>query len=153
MCPQVQTSGRWTRHYSCVRLYAHNEKKPGENVDHNRGDNYPEEFLANFNPPGFPKTELTLRKGASIMLMRNLDPQEGHCNGARYTVKELKNNLIVAQKASGKNAGILYHIPRIQFHSAKTDVFQFQRRQFPVQPAFSVTANKSQGQTYKKAGL
>ena len=90
--------------------YAHNEKKPGENVDHNRGDNYPEEFLANFNPPGFPKTELTLRKGASIMLMRNLDPQEGHCNGARYTVKEFKNNLIVAQKASGKNAGTLYHI-------------------------------------------
>jgi len=31
--------------------------------------------------------------------------------------------------------------------------FTLRRRQFPVRPAFAMTVNKSQGQTFKKIGL
>ena len=31
--------------------------------------------------------------------------------------------------------------------------FEWQRRQFPVRPAFAITVNKSQGQTLKHAGV
>ena len=133
--------------------YGKNEKMACENVAHKKGDNYPREILDNYNPNGFPKTKLVLKVGASIMLLRNINPPEGLCNGARFTVTELRDNLIVAEKSTGEDAGTLAFIPRILFHSGKKDVFRFERRQFPVQPAFAVTANKSQGQTYERAGL
>ena len=44
-------------------------------------------------------------------------------------------------------------IPRIDVHSAPDSPFQFARRQFPVKPAFAITSNKGQGQSYDKAGI
>ena len=50
--------------------------------------------------------------------------------------------------------GRIVLIPRITFIPKLNDYpFEWQRRQFPVRPAFAITINKSQGQTLKHAGV
>lgn len=45
---------------------------------------YPEEVIGSMNPSGFPPHKLLLAKHAGVMLIRNIDPLNGHVNGARY---------------------------------------------------------------------
>ncbi|PHT65107.1 hypothetical protein T459_29532 [Capsicum annuum] len=40
-----------------------------------------EDFLHSLNPPGLPPYKLTLKENCPIMLLRNLNPCEGLCNG------------------------------------------------------------------------
>ncbi|KAG5602925.1 hypothetical protein H5410_034295, partial [Solanum commersonii] len=43
-----------------------------------------EDFLHTLNPIGLPPYKLSLKKNCPIMLLRNLNPSEGLCNGTRY---------------------------------------------------------------------
>ena len=48
----------------------------------------------------------------------------------------------------------MVHLPRIPFKiSDKQSPFEWQRRQFPVRPAFAMTINKAQGQSLKRVGV
>ena len=47
---------------------------------------YPTEFLNSINIGGFPLHHLALKVGCPIMLLRNLDPTTGMCNGTRLIV-------------------------------------------------------------------
>ena len=70
-----------------------------------------------------------------------------------YCKVKLSNDLIIAQLATGKNKGKYLMISRFKFQSEdKTVVFQMERNQFPIKLAFGITANRSQGQTYKFIG-
>src|ERR1051325_1793665 len=52
------------------------------------------------------------------------------------------------------NNGLRTFIPRITLSPSDSSLpFTFKRRQFPVQPAFAMTINKSQGQTLNWVGL
>ena len=133
--------------------YSRDTKDDADNVEYTNGDSYPEDFLHSLEPSGFPPHTLKLKPKASVMILRNMLPLDGHVNGARYTIKEIHRSLIVAIKATGANAGAIFLVPRIDFHSAPDYPFQFQRRQFPLKPAFAITSNKSQGQSYKKVGI
>ena len=42
---------------------------------------YPVEFLQNFNVSGLPHAKLALKIGCPLMLLCNLDPANGLCNG------------------------------------------------------------------------
>ena len=67
--------------------------------------NFPVEFLNDQTPSGMPPHALLLKKGISIMLLRNLDPKKGLCNGTRLIVEELSRNFIKARITSECNRG------------------------------------------------
>ena len=115
---------------------------------------YAVEFLNKLIPSGFLTHTINIKFGSPIMLLRNLDPQNGHCNGTRYIVIQLHQHIIEAEIAMGSNAGRTVFIPRITYVTQENEYpFEMRRKQFPIKPAFTVTANKSQGQIFEKIGV
>jgi ATP-dependent DNA helicase PIF1 len=115
---------------------------------------YTVEFLNSLNLSGIPPHKLNLKVGCPVMLMRNVNPRDGLCNGTRLIIRRLQRNIIDAEIMTGKSAGKRVLIPRINLTPSDTGLpFTFTRRQFPLRPAFAMTINKSQGQTMKKIGL
>ncbi|GBM59989.1 ATP-dependent DNA helicase PIF1 [Araneus ventricosus] len=115
---------------------------------------YTEEFLNSLTPTGMPPHKLRLKPGTIIMLLRNLAPSKGLCNGTRLIVIQLQKNAIVAKKISADNNNESYLIPRIPLIPSDSNMpFQFQHKQFPIKLAFSMTINKAQGQTFDKICL
>ena len=115
---------------------------------------FPMEFINTLTPSGVPPHELLLKVGAPIMLMRNFNPYEGHCNGTKYIITRLHTRIIEARIASGPYKNNVLLIPRIKIKpSEKAFPFVMTRKQFPVRPCFAITSNKSQGQTLKRVGL
>lgn len=115
---------------------------------------YPTEFLNTIRLGGLPDHRLQLKVGVPIMLLRNLDPTKGLCNGTRLIVTQLTHRIIEAQIITGKAKGQMAYIPRIV--SISTDPkwpFKIRRRQFPVRVSYAMTINKSQGQTLTKVGV
>lgn len=110
------------------------------------------EFLNNMNPNGMPPHVLELKVGAPLIIIRNLNA--GLCNGTRVQVCRLTKNCIDAKVLTGPGAGNRVFIPRISLiHDDPSLPFKLKRRQFPVNIAFAMTINKSQGQTLKKLGV
>lgn len=139
-------------------------------------------LLNSLDVAGLPKHEIDLKPNMPIMLLRNLSPSDGLCNGTRLLVRRVINDrLLEAEIATGKHRGDVVFIPRIQL-SPDEDIFPFQwsRRQFPVvafamvSPPFFLaraaspssalfrapfdsraaqTINKAQGQTLERVGV
>ena len=104
------------------------------------------------NAPGFPPFDLRLKKGAPIVLLRNLNASEKLCNGTRLIVDDVINGRLI--KATIVSTGRQVLIPRIGLKpKAGKFPFTFTRRQFPVRVAFAMTINKSQGQTMSRVGV
>jgi PIF1-like helicase/Helicase len=115
---------------------------------------YPDELLNSMKFNGVPNHELQLKMGCPIMMLRNLNPTEGLCNGTRLIVTRLATRVIEAEIITGTNIGNKVQIPRIIFHARDQRLpFVLKRRQFPVRPCFAMTINKSQGQTLDKVGV
>ena len=105
---------------------------------------YPVEFLNKFTPSGFPTHIINIKVVSPIILLWNIDPQNGHCNGNRYIVNQLHQHIIEAKIATGSNAGSTIFIPRVTHITQENQYpFKIRRKQFPIKPAFSVTANKA----------
>ena len=78
---------------------------------------------------------LGLKVRCPIMLLRNLDPSKGLCNGTRLRVSQIRARVLKCRIISGdaKFAGNVVFIPRITLAPSAEDLpLPLRRRQFPV---------------------
>lgn len=148
---------------------------PKQHEERYEGPDIPLELLNSFNFPGMPLHRTALKIGAPIILLRNLDLENGLCNGTRLIVTKMATRLLEAVIITGQFKGKTVFIPRLALdHQDKVRVFPFcrtftsdvgpnaklqgmamtmRRLQFPVKLAFALTINKSQGQSLNVVGL
>ena len=116
---------------------------------------YNTEFLNTLTPSGMPVHRLFLKQGMPLMLLRNLNPKQGLCNGTRLIFHKVHKNYLLECSIFGgdfNNRKVL--IPRISTKPKDREFpFEWSRRQFPVRVAFAMTINKSQGQTLQHVGV
>jgi hypothetical protein len=93
------------------------EKMPGEKVtllstdsaDINDADGLhtiPTEYLQSLNPSDLPPSQLELKVGAPVMLLRNIDPARGRCNGTRLVVMHIGQYMFRVRLANKPDAPI-----------------------------------------------
>lgn len=126
-----------------------------DSVDDDSTNNYPLDFLNSITPNGLPPHELKIKKNCPIILLRNLDPHNGLCNGTRLVVRGFDKNAIDAEIVDGQFAGNRVFLPRIPLSPSEdiTLPFKFKRKQFPIRLSFAMTINKAQGQTIPNVGI
>ena len=92
------------------------------------------EVLNAFSGPGLPLHELRLKPNMPIVLLRNLNPTRGLCNGTRLLVVEVINGRVLKAKIlTGTHCGDTVMLPRIRLSADAGEFpFQWSRRQFPV---------------------
>ncbi|KAK8953772.1 hypothetical protein KSP39_PZI002518 [Platanthera zijinensis] len=126
-----------------------------DSVDDDKFNLYPQEFLNTVSVSNMPPHKLSLKKGAPIMLLRNLNPLSGLCNGSRLICRHFSKNLIEAEILTGQHKGKPVFLPRIPLKNTGDQhmPFELTRKQFPIRLSFALTINKSQGQTIQHVGL
>ena len=116
---------------------------------------YKEEFLNTLSPNGLPQHKLQLKVNCLIMLLRNLNPSIGLCNGIRMVCKGFDKNVIYAEIITGQHVGekvFLLNIP-LQSTENKDYLFKFTCKQFLIRLCFTMIVNKAQGQTIPHVGV
>ena len=136
--------GETTRYYSADSI----------DIDDPNQINWPVEFLNTLAPSGMPPHCLTLKPQMPCLILRNLAPGQGLCNGTRIKIVQLLKNLIEAIILNGPGIGKTIFLPRISLDASKSNLpFTLCRRQFPIQVAFAMTINKSEGQSIDHVGV
>jgi ATP-dependent exoDNAse (exonuclease V) alpha subunit len=115
---------------------------------------YPSKFLNTLEVSGMPSHKLSPKIGTPVILLRNIDPSAGLCNGTRLIVRRFTMQVVEAEIITSKWANNVAFIPRIKFISNNNSLpFTFAKKQFPLRLAYAMTINKSQGQTLSHVGL
>lgn len=105
---------------------------------------------------GMPAHELLLKENQPLILLRNLRPDMGLCNGTKLICRSMHRYFIEAEIANNNSihAGTPILIPRIKLIAKiPGTAYELSRIQLPVRAAFAMTINKSQGQTLSRVGV
>ncbi|XP_042757993.2 uncharacterized protein LOC111895117 [Lactuca sativa] len=126
-----------------------------DEAEDDKNNLYPMEYLNSLNVSGVPPHYLRLKTGCPVILLRNIDPSNGLCNGTILICRAFQQNVIDAEIAVGQHAGKRVFLPRIPLCPSDDEMFPFKlkRKQFPIQLSFSMTINKAQGQTIPNVGV
>jgi ATP-dependent DNA helicase PIF1 len=75
---------------------------------------YQQELLNSTSQGSIPPHILKEKKGAPLMLLRNIDPRYGLCNGTRLLCRGLFKNMLDVKILIGSKAGKRAFLPRIK---------------------------------------
>ncbi|CEI97097.1 hypothetical protein RMCBS344292_11237 [Rhizopus microsporus] len=90
------------------------------------------EYLHSLDPTGLSSSKLELKVGAPIMLLRNVDPASGLCNGTRLVVVRIGSYMLQARLANNPD-GPLELIPQFTLSTQEGELpFIPTTNQFPV---------------------
>ena len=114
----------------------------------------PEDLRA-LKVPGIPDHDLHIKELDMVMLMRNLSPRDGKCNGTRALVVRTCRTFIevVLIAPNTKHHLTLQTVCVIPFKDDRGWSFTLHRTQLPVRTAGALTITKSQGQTLGVLGV
>ncbi|KAG5594043.1 hypothetical protein H5410_035275 [Solanum commersonii] len=114
-----------------------------------------EDFLHTLHPANLPPYRLILKKNCPVILLRNLNPTEGLCNGTRLICHDFNSHVISATISSGDFTNKHVFIPKIPLLASQDEKLPipFKRTQFPIRLCFAMTINKAQGQTLDFVGI
>jgi ATP-dependent DNA helicase PIF1 len=87
------------------------------------------------------------------MLLRNLNQAGGLYNGTHLVIKVLGDMVLEAEIMTRTHKGKLVFIPRIMLTLKNKLPFVLQRQQYPIKVWYSMTINKSEGQTLSSLGV
>ncbi|CAK8534199.1 unnamed protein product [Lathyrus sativus] len=126
-----------------------------DEVEEDNNNLYQQEFLNSIAQGSLPPHILKIKKGAPLMLLRNLDPRYELCNRTRLLYRGLYMNMLDVEVLIGNNIGRRAFLSRIKIKTSASDGLPFvlSRKQFPVRLSFAITINKSQGQTIPNVGI
>jgi ATP-dependent DNA helicase PIF1 len=62
---------------------------------------YPSEFLNTLTSNGLPPHVLKLKKNCPVILLQNIDPTNGLCNGTRLVIHNYQKNVIDVESVPG----------------------------------------------------
>ena len=112
---------------------------------------YDSDVLNKINASGIPPHRLALKKGACLIIIRNLNLRRKICNGTRCMVVDIKPHIIHAKHLE---TGEDIFIPKIPIFCSGTDFpATFKRVQFPGLGAYYLTFNRAQGQSLQRVGM
>ncbi|XP_072084498.1 uncharacterized protein [Arachis hypogaea] len=116
---------------------------------------YQQEYLNSISTAGLPPHMLKVKKGAPLMLLRNIDPKAGLCNGIRLLCRGTFQNMLDVKILTRHHSGQRAFLSRIKHKTTENSGLPFVliRKQFSVRLSFVLTINKSQGQTIPKVGI
>ncbi|XP_019179002.1 PREDICTED: uncharacterized protein LOC109174201 [Ipomoea nil] len=108
------------------------------------------DFLHTISVPGLPPHKLILKKNCPVMLLRNINPAEGLCNGTRLICDDFRDHVIRCVIASGEHFGKHIFIPRIPLEASKDEKcsIPFKRHQFPIKLYAESLARFQSGSPY-----
>ncbi len=105
-----------------------------------------EEFLHSLTSPGVPNHQLKLN--CLCLVMRNISVHDRVMNNTKGIVREVGRKFVMVETLPEHRQVLL---PRIVFRfTLPRRGVTVERRQFPLRPCYTITVNKSQGQTLKK---
>lgn len=125
-----------------------------EDDNYDTRDYFPIEYMNSLTPNGLPPHDLQLKKGAIVILIRNMNIANGLCNGTRLKILDVGSWVLTARVISGIGRGKIVMLPRIELSPSEEEVpYPFMRRQYPVRIGYAVTINRGQGQSFDSVGI